>query len=148
LITNRRIYLDELELAYQVYAPAQRRKGLATQAVTLLVDYLFDTRPLNRIRLVIHPANVAARRLADRRGFQHESTARGARFHDGRSTSRSMPSCAVTGPRPRCTHPALGMLALGHGSAGSRSIGTPVRSIDGQGQQAYGPGSIGPTDLV
>src|ERR687897_1227226 len=71
-------YLDELELAYQVYAPDQRRKGLATQAVTLLVDYLFETRPVNRLRLVIHPANVASRRLAETCGFQHESTARGA----------------------------------------------------------------------
>src|SRR5688500_10485376 len=36
-------YLDEYELSYQVYSPEHRRKGVATQAVNLLVRYLFET---------------------------------------------------------------------------------------------------------
>jgi ribosomal-protein-alanine N-acetyltransferase len=59
-------YLDEYELSYQVYATDQRNKGIATEAVNLLVRYLFQTKNINRIRLVIHPGNVASRRLAEK----------------------------------------------------------------------------------
>ena len=77
-------YLDEYELSYQVYAPEHRGKGVATEAVRLLVRYLFETRRVNRIRLVIHPDNVASRRLAEKCGFQHEGRARGAWYHKGK----------------------------------------------------------------
>ena len=76
-------YLDEYELSYQVYAADQRGKGVATEAVNLLVRYLFETKRMNRIRLVIHPDNLASRRLAEKCGFQHEGTARGAWYNQG-----------------------------------------------------------------
>ncbi|MFB3908825.1 MAG: GNAT family N-acetyltransferase [Candidatus Eisenbacteria bacterium] len=76
-------YLDEYELSYHIYAAEHRGRGAATEAVNLLVRYLFETRPVHRIRLVIHPDNVASRRLAERCGFRHEGTARGAWFHRG-----------------------------------------------------------------
>ena len=74
-------YLDEYELSYQVYAPEHRGKGVGTEAVQLLVRYLFETKQVNRIRLVIHPDNSASRRLAEKCGFRHEGTARGAWYH-------------------------------------------------------------------
>src|SRR5690554_1330560 len=77
-------YLDEFELSYQVYSHEHQGKGFATQAVTLLVRYLFETKRMNRIRLVIHPDNVASRRLAEKCGFRHEGTARGAWYNRGR----------------------------------------------------------------
>ena len=77
-------YLDEYELSYQVYAAEQRRKGAATEAVDLLVRYLFETQRVNRIRLIIHPDNAASRRLAEKCGFRHEGTARGAWYNRGR----------------------------------------------------------------
>jgi len=77
-------YLDEFELSYQVYVPEQRGKGVATEAVQLLVSYLFETKQVNRIRLVIHPDNLASRRLAEKCGFRHEGTARGAWYHKGK----------------------------------------------------------------
>ncbi len=77
-------YLDEIELAYHIYNPAQRGKGVATEAVQLLVRYLFETKRFNRIRLIIHPDNAASRRLAEKCGFRHEGTARGAWFHQGK----------------------------------------------------------------
>jgi RimJ/RimL family protein N-acetyltransferase len=76
-------YLDEYELSYQVYAPEQRGKGITTEAVNLLVRYLFEAKRVNRIRLVIHPDNRASRRLAEKCGFKHEGTARGAWYHKG-----------------------------------------------------------------
>ncbi|MBP7691160.1 MAG: GNAT family N-acetyltransferase [Anaerolineales bacterium] len=77
-------YLDEYELSYQVYTLEQRGKGVATEAVNLLVWYLFESKRVNRIRLVIHPDNLASRRLADKCGFRHEGTARGAWYHKGK----------------------------------------------------------------
>jgi len=76
-------YLDEYELSYQVYPSEQRGKGMATEAVNLLVRYLFETKRVNRIRLVIHPDNLASRRLAEKCGFKHEGTARGAWYNKG-----------------------------------------------------------------
>jgi RimJ/RimL family protein N-acetyltransferase len=76
-------YLDEYELSYRVYKTEQRGKGVTTEAVTLLVHYLFENKRVNRIRLVIHPDNLASRRLAEKCGFRHEGTARGAWYHKG-----------------------------------------------------------------
>jgi [ribosomal protein S5]-alanine N-acetyltransferase len=77
-------YLDEYELSYQVYAPENHRKGIASESVNLLVRYLFESKRVNRIRLVIHPDNAASRRLAEKCGFKHEGTAHGAWYHKGR----------------------------------------------------------------
>ena len=76
-------YLDEYELSYQVYAAEKRDKGMASEAVRLLMCYLFENKQVNRIRLVIHPNNVASRRLAEKCGFRHEGTAHGAWYHQG-----------------------------------------------------------------
>ena len=76
-------YLDEFELSYQVYTPEHRGKGVATEAVNLLVRYLFETKRVNRIRLVIHPDNLASRRIAEKCGFKPEGTARGAWYNKG-----------------------------------------------------------------
>jgi RimJ/RimL family protein N-acetyltransferase len=77
-------YLAEYELSYILYAPEHRGKGAVTEAVNLLVRYLFETKPINRIRLVIHPDNAASRRLAEKCRFRHEGTARGAWYNHGR----------------------------------------------------------------
>ncbi len=76
-------YLDEYELSYQIYGQENRRQGVMTQALNLMVTYLFETRRMNRIRLVIHPDNTASRGLATKCGFRHEGTARGAWFNKG-----------------------------------------------------------------
>lgn len=77
-------YLDEYELSYLLYSTEERGKGLMSEAVNLLVRYLFETMKINRIRLVIHPDNLASRRLAEKCHFQHEGTARGAWYNQGR----------------------------------------------------------------
>jgi ribosomal-protein-alanine N-acetyltransferase len=76
-------YLDELELSYQIYEQADRGHGRATEAVTLMTRYLFGRLKANRIRLIIHPDNHASLRVAEKCGFKHEGTARGAWYHQG-----------------------------------------------------------------
>lgn len=56
-----------------------------TEAVQLLTDYLYATKKINRIHLVIVPENAASRRVAEKCGFTLEGTARGAFFNDGRN---------------------------------------------------------------
>ena len=77
-------YLDEFELSYQLYHLRSHGKGVMTEAVSLLVRYLFDTKRMNRIRLIIHPENAASLRLAEKCGFVKEGTARGAWYNKGR----------------------------------------------------------------
>jgi len=77
-------YLAEYELSYILYSPEHRNRGTMTEAVDLMVRYLFETKPINRIRLVIHPGNTASRRIAEKCRFRHEGTARGAWYNNGR----------------------------------------------------------------
>jgi [ribosomal protein S5]-alanine N-acetyltransferase len=78
-------YLDELELSYQIYEQGDRGRGYATEAVNLMVRYLFGRLKMYRIRLIIHPENRASRRVAEKCGFTHEGTARCAWYHQGRN---------------------------------------------------------------
>lgn len=78
-------YLDELELSYPLYSRDHDGKGIATDAVRLLIGYLFDRKKHNRIRLIIHPGNAASKRVAEKCGFQYEGVMRGAWFHRGRN---------------------------------------------------------------
>jgi ribosomal-protein-alanine N-acetyltransferase len=76
-------YLDEIEIGYILYSQEQAGRGIATEAVKLLSDYLFGRTKVNRIRLVIHPGNMASRRVAEKAGFTREGVARGAWYHRG-----------------------------------------------------------------
>lgn len=78
-------YLDELEIAYQIYSLEHRGKGVATEALKLMTGYLFDIKKTNRIRLIIHPENIASKKVASKCGYQPEGVARGAWFNRGRN---------------------------------------------------------------
>lgn len=79
------LYLDEIELSYQIYSDEHTGKGIATEAVNLMTHYLFDFKKFNRIRLIIHPENLASKKIAKKCGYLHEGTARGAWFHRGKN---------------------------------------------------------------
>ena len=67
-------YWDAFELSYQLYDDRFAGQGYTTEAVQLLVDYLFDAKKQHRLQLVIVPENGASR--ANRREV---------RFHPGRN---------------------------------------------------------------
>ena len=50
-------YWDAYELSYQLYGQEHAGQGYTTEAVRLLVDYLFGAKKVNRISLVIVPEN-------------------------------------------------------------------------------------------
>ncbi len=94
-------YWDAYELSYQLYDQAYAGHGYVTEAVRLLVDYLFDTRQRHRIQLVIAPGNAASRRIAEKCGFSREGTCRGAFFHRGINQDVFMYSLLRSDPRRR-----------------------------------------------
>ncbi len=100
-------YWDAWELSYQLYDDQFAGRGYVTEAVQLLIDYLFGAKKENRIHLVIVPENGASRRIAEKCGFTLEGTARGAFFNDGRSQDVLIYSLLRADPRPwHATEPA------------------------------------------
>ena len=93
-------YWDAFELSYQLYDDRYAGRGFVTEAVQLLVDYLFGTKKEHRIHLVIVGENLASRRVADTCGFVLEGTVRGAFFNDGRNQDVLLYSLLRTDPRP------------------------------------------------
>jgi ribosomal-protein-alanine N-acetyltransferase len=74
------VYIEGYEIGYNLFATAARGRGYTTEAVSLLVDWLFRGKPINRLQLTIHPGNAASRRVAEKCGFQREGLLRGAFF--------------------------------------------------------------------
>jgi len=93
-------YWDAFELSYQLYGDGFAGRGYTTEAVTLIVDYLFATKKQHRIQLVIVPDNAPSRRVAEKCGFALEGTARGAFYNDGRNHDVLIYSLLKSDPRP------------------------------------------------
>ena len=93
-------YWDAFELSYQLYDQRHAGHGYTTEAVQLLVDYLFGAKKQHRIHLVIVPGNAASRRVAEKCGFVLEGTARGAFFNGGRNHDVLLYSLLRTDARP------------------------------------------------
>lgn len=70
------------EVGY-IFARAAQGKGYASEAVTALLDYAFETRGLHRIALDIDPENSASIRLAQRLGFRWEGHFRESFLREG-----------------------------------------------------------------
>jgi ribosomal-protein-alanine N-acetyltransferase len=93
-------YWDAFELSYQLYDESYAGRGFVTEAVQLLVDYLFGSKKQHRIHLVIVPENSASRRIAEKCGFVLEGTVRGAFFNAGRNHDVVLYSLLRDDPRP------------------------------------------------
>jgi RimJ/RimL family protein N-acetyltransferase len=93
-------YWDAFELSYQLYDDRFAGRGFTTEAVQLLVDYLFASKKQHRIQLDIVPENSASRRIAEKCGFTLEGTARGAFFNTGRNEDLLIYSLLRSDPRP------------------------------------------------
>lgn len=77
-------YLQGYEISYQLFGDHHAGKGYTTEAVNLLVGYLFGRKRVNRMQLNIHPDNAPSRRVAEKCGFVLEGVMRGCWFHQGR----------------------------------------------------------------
>jgi len=93
-------YWDAFELSYQLYDDKYAGRGVVTEAVQLLVDYLTANKKEHRIHLVIVPENGPSRRIAEKCGFLLEGTVRGAFFNEGRNQDVVLYSLLRSDPRP------------------------------------------------
>jgi [ribosomal protein S5]-alanine N-acetyltransferase len=60
--------VEELEIAYRL-DPAYWGQGLATEAARTVRDHAFDDLQLARVISLIHPDNIASRRVAEKNGM-------------------------------------------------------------------------------
>lgn len=75
--------LGTTEVWYVLGDSSERGKGYGTEAVGLLVDYLFHRDDAARIGASCDVENVPSYRLLERLGFRREGTLRSALFHHG-----------------------------------------------------------------
>jgi len=87
---NEPSYADGYELGYFLWDASARRKGYTTEAVRLLARYLFTTKKINRLTLMVSTENDASTRVAQKAGFTLEGVARGALFAGGRHQDMQM----------------------------------------------------------
>lgn len=78
------------EIGYRLLAPGLAGRGYITEAVGLLVDYLFNVYTWHRLELLIAPGNIGSVRIAQKCGFTEEGTLRQAFFINGRYQDVSM----------------------------------------------------------
>jgi RimJ/RimL family protein N-acetyltransferase len=63
--------------------PGARGKGYGSEAVLLIVDYLFLHKEIGRIQAETHPANAASQRVLEKAGFSREGILRRTFFSRG-----------------------------------------------------------------
>lgn len=83
-------YFNSREIGYSLFSPAARGKGIMSEAVQLLTDYLFNTMLINRLEIHMNVDNIASEKVAIKCGFKAEGIARGAVFSRGKHTDIKM----------------------------------------------------------
>jgi ribosomal-protein-alanine N-acetyltransferase len=77
-------YFNAREIGYTLFDVNQRGKGIVSQAVGLLSDYLFGALHINRLEIRMDSNNLASERIAIKCGFEKEGTSRGASYVRGK----------------------------------------------------------------
>lgn len=77
-------YIEGMELGYHMFRPADRGRGLITEALNLLADYLFKKKHILRLQINMEQANIPSRRVAEKCGFHFDGVIPNAIFSSGR----------------------------------------------------------------
>lgn len=75
--------LRNIEIGFQIWDIKERNKGYATEALKLLVEYLFTTKNIQRIQATTHTQNIAAQKVLEKCGFTKEGRQRKSLFTKG-----------------------------------------------------------------
>jgi RimJ/RimL family protein N-acetyltransferase len=73
---------DLLEIGY-VLAPSEREKGYCTEAVNIVVDYLFLSKDIPRVQAHTDAKNMSSQNVLKKVGFKKEGTIRKSGFSRG-----------------------------------------------------------------
>lgn len=76
-------YSSARELGFTIFEPEAINQGFATEAVSLLGKYLFDSKPINRLQIVMPINHIACEKVALKSGFKKEGIIRGLLFIGG-----------------------------------------------------------------
>jgi ribosomal-protein-alanine N-acetyltransferase len=83
-------YFNSREIGYGMFVKNLHGKGIMTEAVKLLRNYLFSTMLINRLEIHMNIDNIASEKVAINCGFQKEGIARGATFSRGKHRDIAM----------------------------------------------------------
>jgi RimJ/RimL family protein N-acetyltransferase len=72
----------QLEIGYTL-VPSERGKGYCTEALEIMVDYLFLSKEMIRIQAQTDPRNLASQKVLEKAGFKKEGTLRKSLFMRG-----------------------------------------------------------------
>ena len=78
----KELWGGQMEIGY-VLVPTERGKGYCSEAVKIMVDYLFLSRDIDRIQAHTHVKNAASQRVLEKAGFKKEGTIRKGLFARG-----------------------------------------------------------------
>ncbi|MBY8998890.1 MAG: GNAT family N-acetyltransferase [Candidatus Thorarchaeota archaeon] len=76
-------FLDLVEIGYMI-TPEERGNGYCSEAVEIIVDYLFILKDIHRIQALIVEENVASQRVLEKNGFKKEGIIRNVGYIRGR----------------------------------------------------------------
>jgi RimJ/RimL family protein N-acetyltransferase len=74
--------VERLEIGFSMI-PSERGKGYCTEAVRLMIDYLFLSRDRVRIQAQTETGNLASQKVLEKAGFNKEGTMRKCDFSRG-----------------------------------------------------------------
>lgn len=83
-------YFDAIEVGFQIFRPSHRGRGFATEAVSLFVSYIFETKQINRIEARVAVENMASEKVITKSGFTLEGVCREAAFSKGKLHDMSL----------------------------------------------------------
>jgi RimJ/RimL family protein N-acetyltransferase len=74
---------DWIEIGYDV-VPSERREGYASEAIQIMIDYLFLSKDIPRVLVCTDARNIAAIMAAEKVGFRKEGIVRKGGFTNGK----------------------------------------------------------------
>ncbi|MCX8188720.1 MAG: GNAT family N-acetyltransferase [Nitrososphaeria archaeon] len=77
-------FLKLLEIGFQIFSKEDRGKGYATEAVNLLLKFLFSSKNVERIQATTHVENIASQKVLENNGFIREGELRCSLYRNGR----------------------------------------------------------------
>ena len=80
-------HMEDMEIGYGII-PSERNKGYCTEAVNIIVDYLFLSKDIVRIYALLNVMNVASQKVLEKTGFKKEGVIRKSLFSKGQWRDR------------------------------------------------------------
>jgi RimJ/RimL family protein N-acetyltransferase len=76
LLHDIQVMAGESLVAYEIYEPQYRGRGIGTRALALLQRFASATTTLNKLVIITFSDNIASQRIAEKRGFRYAGASR------------------------------------------------------------------------